>query len=520
MKALGLWGGIAGLGGTSGTVIGGALVELASWRWIFLVNVPIAAAALLLVPRLVSESRMVRDSRRPDVAGAVTGTAGLIAVVDGLLAAATHPWGSWQVLAPLLGGVALLAVMVAIEARSAAPLIPLEFFRNRTRVVTNGVTLFFSSAFFSYFFLLTLFEQQILGWSPLKGGLSYLPFGLSIGLGIGIGTGVMPRLGVKPLLATGFFGCAAGLFLTSQITVHSSYAGGIVPGMIVLGFFSGISFPSVGNASLHEVTGQDSSLASGVQNAMQQVGGAIGLSCLVTFAFAARDGADGSRRRPVGREHARVRAGLADRRGAAGRRRRTRHRAARARPRDAARRRSRARRGGGAGRGVRAQTVVGGAAPSGSTGAAARSCGVRAAVIPIAISANADRPAPRPLFIAPPGARKPWWPTSCKGAIHVEAVGCSNSSRAAPPRRGTRSGDAAARAQITSERRQSRCEGPAVFGDHAGTICGLPIRHPVEGVAEHLLGQRQRHRHAVQSSLQYTCLFDQLRNVRSCVVPR
>jgi MFS family permease len=285
MKALGLWGGIAGLGGTSGTVIGGVLVDLASWRWIFLVNVPVALVALLLVPRLVAESRMERSHERPDVAGAVTGTAGLIAVVDGLLEAASHPWGSWQVLLPLLGGVALLVLMVGIEARSSSPLIPLEFFRNRTRVVTNFVTLFFSSSFFSYFFLLTLFEQQILGWSPLKGGLSYLPFGISIGLGIGIGTAVMPRLGVKPLLAAGFFGCALGLFLTSGLSVGSSYAGGILPGMVVLGFFSGISFPAVGNASLHEVTGQDSSLASGVQNAMQQVGGAIGLSCLVTFAL-------------------------------------------------------------------------------------------------------------------------------------------------------------------------------------------------------------------------------------------
>jgi EmrB/QacA subfamily drug resistance transporter len=285
MKALGMWGGIAGLGGTSGTVISGVLVDLASWRWIFFVNLPVAAFALLAVPRLVSESRMVRDSARPDYAGAVTGTGGLIAVVDGLLSAATHPWSSWQVLLPLVGGVALLIVMVAIEARSESPLIPLTFFANRTRVVTNFVTLFFSSSFFSYFFLLTLFEQQILHWSPLKGGLSYLPFGLTIGAGIGIGTALMPRFGVKPLLATGFMGCAVGLLLTSGLGVGSSYAGGVLPGMVVLGFFSGISFPATGNAALHEVTGQDSSLASGVQSAMQQVGGAIGLSCLVTFAL-------------------------------------------------------------------------------------------------------------------------------------------------------------------------------------------------------------------------------------------
>jgi EmrB/QacA subfamily drug resistance transporter len=283
IKALGLWGGIAGLGGTSGTVISGALVNYVSWRWIFFVNLPVAAFALLMVPRLVSESRMVTKGDRPDYAGAVTGTGGLIAVVDGLLAAANHPWGSVNVLAPLLGGVALLAVMVWIEAHSESPLVPLSFFANRTRMVTNFTTLFFSSAFFSYFFLLTLFEQQVLHYSPIKGGVSYLPFGISIGAGIGIGTALMPKLGVKPLFTAGFFLCAVGMFLTSGIGVHSTYVADIMPGMIVLGFGSGICFPAIGNASLHEVTGQDSSLASGVQATFQQVGGALGLSVLVTI---------------------------------------------------------------------------------------------------------------------------------------------------------------------------------------------------------------------------------------------
>jgi EmrB/QacA subfamily drug resistance transporter len=285
MKALGIWGGLAGLGGTSGTVISGVLVDFASWRWIFFVNLPVALFALLIVPRLVSESRMVREHARPDYWGAITGTGGLIAFVDGLLQAASHPWGSWQVVLPLIAGLTLFALMVWIEATSDAPLIPLSFFTNRTRVVTNFVTLFFSSAFFSYFFLLTLFMQQVLHYSPLKGGVAYVPFGLSIGAGIGIGTALMPKVGVKALLAIGFFGDAVGMFLTSGIDVHSSYVGGVLPGMIVLGFFSGISFPAIGNASLHEVTGQDSSLASGVQNAMQQVGGALGLACLVTLAL-------------------------------------------------------------------------------------------------------------------------------------------------------------------------------------------------------------------------------------------
>jgi EmrB/QacA subfamily drug resistance transporter len=285
MKALGVWGGIAGLGGTSGVVISGALTDLASWRWIFFINLPVAVFALVMVPRLVTERRMVRVRHRIDVAGAVTATGGLMAIVYGLLQAASHPWGAWQVLLPLAGGAGLVAVMVVVEARSPAPLIPLRFFANRTRVAANVVTLFFTSAFLAYIFLLTLFEQQVLGYSPLRGGLSYLPFGIAIGAGMGLGTALMPRLGVKPLMAASFFGAAAGLLTTSWIQPGTSYLGGILPGMIVLGVFSGMGFPASANAALHQVTGQDASLASGVQTAMQQTGGALGLACLVTLAL-------------------------------------------------------------------------------------------------------------------------------------------------------------------------------------------------------------------------------------------
>ena len=293
MKALGIWGGLAGLGGTTGTVISGALTGLASWRWVFLVNLPIAAVALIAVPRLVSESRMRRTGdahRRVDVWGPMTATAGLVGVVDGLLQAATDPWGSASVLLPLGGGAALIVCFVAIEARTTSPLIPLRFFTNRTRVVTNGVTLFFSSAFFTYFFLLTLYMQQVLRFTPLQAGLAYVPFGLGIGLGIGLGTGLMPRVGVRPLLGVGFIGSAVGLALSSGIAPGSGYAGTVLPGMLVLALASGVSFPAIGNAALHQVTGQDASLASGVQSAVQQVGGALGLSGLV--ALAVRHAAD------------------------------------------------------------------------------------------------------------------------------------------------------------------------------------------------------------------------------------
>jgi MFS family permease len=285
VKAIGIWGGLAGLGGTTGAVISGVLTDVASWRWIFYINLPIALFALLMVPRLVAERRMVRDQHRVDFLGAATVTGGLIVVVYGLLEASKHAWGSWQVLLPLAGGVALLLGTILVEARSKAPLIPLRFFANRTRMTANGLNMFFAATFITYVFLLTLFEQQVLHYSPLQTGLRYLPFGFGIGVGMGIGTALLPRIGVKPLTAVSFVGSAAGLMLTSNLHVGSSYLGGVLPGMVMLAVFGGLSFAPVMNASLHQVTGQDSSLASGVQNTMQQIGGALGLACLVTLAI-------------------------------------------------------------------------------------------------------------------------------------------------------------------------------------------------------------------------------------------
>jgi EmrB/QacA subfamily drug resistance transporter len=294
MKALGVWGGIAALGGTFGTVISGALTTV-DWRWIFYINLPVVLFALVMVPRVLPESRMGgvvgsglaedRAGHRVDVPGAILATGGLVAVVYGLLQGASHPWGSWQVLVPLLGGAVLLAAMVAWEARAAEPLIPLRFFTNRTRVTSNVLSLGLMAAFLGYVFLLTLFMQQVLGYSPLRTGVLYLPLGIGIGAGLGLATALMPRTGVKTMLAIGFFGGAVGLLLASGIGVSSSYAAGILPGLIVFGVFTGICYPGLINGALHQVTGQDSGLASGVQTAMQQIGSALGLATLVTLAL-------------------------------------------------------------------------------------------------------------------------------------------------------------------------------------------------------------------------------------------
>lgn len=285
MKAVGIWGGIAALAGTSGTVISGVLTDLAAWRWIFFINVPVAVFALVMVPRVMPESRMDREGHRVDVVGAVTVTGGLVAVVYGLLQAADHSWGSGRVLLPVIGGLVLLAITIAWEARAADPIIPLRFLTNRTRVTSNLVSLALMAAFFSLLFLMTLYMQQVLGYSPLKAGLAYVPTGIGLGIGMGLATNLMPRIGVKPVLTVGFFGTAGALLLVGNIGVDSSYLGGILPGLLLFGIFSGVCYPGMMNGSLHQVTGQDSGLGSGIQNAMQQIGAALGLATLVPLAI-------------------------------------------------------------------------------------------------------------------------------------------------------------------------------------------------------------------------------------------
>jgi EmrB/QacA subfamily drug resistance transporter len=285
-KALGIWGGLVAVGGTLGYVISGVLTDLTSWRWIFFINVPVAALVLLLLPRMVGESRMTREEgHRLDVTGAVTSTAGLIAIVYGLLQAAEHPWGSARVLLPLSAGVCLLLAMLVVERRAENPLVPLEFFANRTRSVINVASLFFMAAFISYTFMLTLFEQHVLRYSTLQTGLAYLPLAFGIGAGIGLGTALTPRIGVRAVTAVGFVGAGVGLLLTGMVDTGASYVGGILPGMIVFGVFAGATMPAATTAALHGVTVQDSGLASGVQTTMQQVGGALGLAVLVTLAL-------------------------------------------------------------------------------------------------------------------------------------------------------------------------------------------------------------------------------------------
>ncbi|MFD0319287.1 DHA2 family efflux MFS transporter permease subunit [Streptomyces flavalbus] len=286
-KALGIWGGMAAVGSAVGSIVGGALTDLVDWRWIFFINVPVAVFALIMVPRVIPESRMARaPGQGIDAVGALSVTGGLVAIVYGLLQAADDPWGSTDVLLPLFGGIALLIFMAVWESRVPDPMIPMRFFTNRTRVTSNGVSVLALAAFYTYAFLLTLYLQQVLGYSPMKTGLTYIPFTIAIGVGMGVSTALMPRLGVKPILMISFLGSAGGLLLAAGgLATDASFLTGIMPGLLVYGFFNAVGFPALTNGALHEVTGQDAGLASGVQTAMQQVGGSLGLATLVPLAL-------------------------------------------------------------------------------------------------------------------------------------------------------------------------------------------------------------------------------------------
>ncbi|MCM2393645.1 MFS transporter [Streptomyces albipurpureus] len=282
-RALGIWGGIAGLGGTMGLVISGALTDLTSWRWIFLINLPVAALALVLLPRLVAESRATRRTRL-DVPGAVLGTGAVLCLVYGLLQAGESPWGAAAVVGPLLLALVLAASFVAVEARTEEPLVPLSFLSSRTRAVANGTTLLFSAAFYAMAFLLMIHLQTVLGYGPLLAGFAYLPYGAGILAGIWLSSRAVTRWGMRPVLVLGLLLSAVGLLLLSGATPSAGYATGVLPGMLITSLGCGLSLPVMAIAAVSGTTGENAGLGSAVFSSVQQIGGAIGVAVLVTLA--------------------------------------------------------------------------------------------------------------------------------------------------------------------------------------------------------------------------------------------
>jgi EmrB/QacA subfamily drug resistance transporter len=290
-RALGVWGAVAGAGGAVGVLLGGVLVTGLSWRWVLFVNVPIGLTCALLAPRVIGESRAETATRAFDLPGAVTATAGLALLVYALVDAVNAGWGSTATLARLAVAAGLLAVFLAIEARQRAPLMPFSIFRLRTLRGADTVALLIGMSLFSMFFFVSLYMQEVLHYSALRTGVSYLPLAVGIIVAAGLASTAVTRLGFKPVLVCGLLLIAGALLWFSRVPAGGgSYVADLLGPMLLAAFGLGLSFVPVTIAAMTGTGPHQAGLASGLLNTAQQVGGALGLALLASVADARTHG--------------------------------------------------------------------------------------------------------------------------------------------------------------------------------------------------------------------------------------
>jgi EmrB/QacA subfamily drug resistance transporter len=283
-RALAIWSAIAAGGSAVGLLMGGVLTDIASWRWVFFVNVPVGAIAVALALRFISESRLENARRSYDLGGAVTVTGGLVVLVYGIVKAQTWGWGSGRAIIDFSVAVALLAAFIVIESRSKTPLMRLGIFRIRSLAVGDGALLFVASGMFGMFFFASLYVQEILGYSPLKAGLAFLPVTGGIILGSGIAQALIGRVGVRTVATVGVTIAGLGLLVLTGLPVHGHYASNLLTGLVPLAFGLGVAFVPITILATSGIPAEDSGLSSGLFNVAQQVGGSLGLAILSTFA--------------------------------------------------------------------------------------------------------------------------------------------------------------------------------------------------------------------------------------------
>jgi EmrB/QacA subfamily drug resistance transporter len=276
-KALGIWGAIGGSGAAVGVLAGGVLTKYLGWEWIFFVNVPVGALAFALTPRFVRESRSERDSSQ-DVAGAITVTAGLGLLVYAVSKAPDHGWGSGWTLSRLVVAVLLIGAFLAVESRAKDPLMPFRIFRVRTVAGANVAGVLLGAVTFANFFLLTLYVQQVLGWSALKTGLTFAATAGTAVLWAGLAQALVTKIGPKTVMAAGFVAMIAGMVWYTQIPVHATFWADLLPGYLLVGFALPFCFIPVSIAALAGVEAHEAGLASGLINTAQQIGGAVGVA--------------------------------------------------------------------------------------------------------------------------------------------------------------------------------------------------------------------------------------------------
>ncbi len=282
--ALGIWGAIAGAGAAFGVLLGGIFTQEVGWSWIFFVNVPIGAAVIVASPFVLAPSLPEGQQRGFDVPGAGTVTSSLVLLVFGLVKSTSWGWASPGTVSVLVASAVLILLFVIIELRTTAPLVPLSIFRNRSLSVSNVVALVLGASIFSMFYFLSLYMQQVLSYSALKTGVGYLSVALAIIVASGVAQNLVAKLGVRSVLAAGMFLAGGGLVYFSQVSVHGSYLGTLLPGFLLAGVGMGLSFVAVTIGAVSGVSPREAGVASGLLNTSQQIGGALGLAVLSTIA--------------------------------------------------------------------------------------------------------------------------------------------------------------------------------------------------------------------------------------------
>jgi EmrB/QacA subfamily drug resistance transporter len=284
-KALSAWSAIAASGSAVGLLLGGVLTDLASWRWVFFVNVPIGLITIAMALRYVAESRNEGATHRSfDLAGAVAVTGGLVVLVFAIVKAQAYGWGSARTLGLGAAAIILLGAFIAIERRSRAPLMRLSIFRIRSLAVADTVLLLVASGMFGMFFFASLYVQEVMGYSPLRAGLAFLPVTGGIMIGAALAQQLIRRLGVRNIAIAGVTIATAGMLILTQLPVHGSYAGDLLVGLLPMSLGMGLTFVPITLLGTSGVTGEDAGLASGLFNTAQQVGGSLGLAILATLA--------------------------------------------------------------------------------------------------------------------------------------------------------------------------------------------------------------------------------------------
>jgi MFS family permease len=288
-KALGIWGALGGVGATAGWLIGGPLTDGLGWEWIFFINVPVGIAVFLVTPLLLRERARTARQRHYDPAGALSVTGALFLLVYALVEAPDAGWASTQTVGLFVASATLLMLFVVVEAHSRAPLVPLRIFRSRTLAGANATMLLLGAVAFGMPFVLTLYAQQVLGYSALKFGLTSLVMPITAALGSVVGQAIVTRAGFRALASIGMILCAAGCAFLIGVSPGGNYVDDILPALLLFGPGIGAVFVTASIATLTGIRESEAGLASGLNNTSFQLGAAVGIAVVTTVAVSRTD---------------------------------------------------------------------------------------------------------------------------------------------------------------------------------------------------------------------------------------